>query len=150
MPNATQLPGQLNCEIYVGATLGLTLTWTADGSPVNLTGYTADFKIKSLYGTVVLEHSTTNGRIALGGSLGTLTLTVAADTSGLPGPGHRPDDDDEKSAVGAEKWGSQPEMPAALTTDSNCVLLEAGFTPENVDVAPDGITQVYSVTGDYL
>lgn len=82
-----ELPGSLNLTIYQGATFSVTLTWTTDGSPVNLTGYTADMMVKNGQ-TDVVELSTTNGRIALGGSAGTITLTIDADDTAALTPVH--------------------------------------------------------------
>lgn len=49
----------------------------------------------------------------------------------------------------AERWGKQPSLPAALTTDPNAVFLKGHTKPMNVDVAPDGSTLVYNVSGEY-
>lgn len=72
--------GQYNWIADKGATLSRTIVWYSSGStPMNLTGYTAKMQVRSTpTGAVVLELSTANGRIALGGSAGTITITAAA------------------------------------------------------------------------
>jgi hypothetical protein len=75
------LAGIYNILADQGATFGRTITWKdADGDPVNVAGYTARMQVRSTAAdaTVVLELSTTDGRITLGGVLGTITLTVPA------------------------------------------------------------------------
>lgn len=69
-----------------GATFGRVITWnTSAGTPVNLTGYTAKMQVRTTDSTrtLVLELSTINGRIALGGAAGTITLTVTAADMGV-------------------------------------------------------------------
>ena len=65
-----------------GATMSRVITWYSDEAqttPVNLTNYTAKMQVRSVPGsTLILELSTTNGRIVLGGAAGTITCTVAA------------------------------------------------------------------------
>jgi hypothetical protein len=75
--------GTYNFTIQQGATWTRTLTWKIDGVAVNLTGYTARMQLREA-GTLVIELTTANGRIALGGAAGTITLTItAADTTAL-------------------------------------------------------------------
>ena len=69
-------------------TIGQGETWSQvlvykTGSPataVNLTGYTARMQARSAYSshTVVVELTTTNGRIALGTTNGQITLSLSA------------------------------------------------------------------------
>lgn len=70
-----------------GATLSRTVTWKDSAkTPINVTGYSARMQVRpEITSTVLtLELTTANSRIALGGVLGTVTLTVsAADTSAL-------------------------------------------------------------------
>ena len=83
-----QAPGILNITIYQGASWDLALTWKV-GDPatlVNLTGYTARMQIRSKTsaGAVAEALTTANGKIALGGALGTITMTLsAADTAAI-------------------------------------------------------------------
>ena len=62
-----------------GASFALTLTYTdATGAAVNLTGYSARMQVRSDYASpdALIDASTTNGMIALGGSLGTVAVTI--------------------------------------------------------------------------
>lgn len=71
--------GSYNMCIRQGETFSRVITWKSAGVLVNLTGYTAKMQVRRGSGqTVVSELSTTNGRISLGGSAGTITLTIAA------------------------------------------------------------------------
>lgn len=75
------LAGTYNIIADQGATFGRTITWKdANGVVIDLTSYTARMQVRSIVSsdTVVLELTTENGRITLGGVLGTITLTVAA------------------------------------------------------------------------
>lgn len=75
--------------IKQGATFNYVLTWYGDKNkttPINLTGYTARMHVRTNIedATPILELTTENGRITLGGALGTITLLVsAADTAAL-------------------------------------------------------------------
>jgi hypothetical protein len=73
----------MRCD--AGATFLLVITWTdAAGSLVNLTGYTGQMSIKTPKGSLILSLTTSNGRITLGGTAGTITLTIAdTDTAAL-------------------------------------------------------------------
>jgi hypothetical protein len=64
-----------------GATFTRVLTWRDSANvPVNLTGYTARMQGRTDYfaPTTALTLTTENSRIVLGGSLGTVTLSVPA------------------------------------------------------------------------
>lgn len=73
--------------INQGADFVLTLTWNgSNGTPMNLTGYTARMMIKNSPEDVapLIELTTENGRITLGGALGTIALEISAyDTADL-------------------------------------------------------------------
>jgi len=72
--------------IEQGATFSQVITYKDNGVAVNLTGYTARMQVRSTLesATTVVELTTANGRIALGGAAGTITLTISAtDTAGL-------------------------------------------------------------------
>ena len=80
--------------IEQGATFGQVLT-LRDSSEVliNLTGYGSaemDLRENPESSVVVATFTTSNGRVALGGTAGTVTLSMSAsDTAGLPaGDGH--------------------------------------------------------------
>ena len=74
--------GIYNIVADQGATFTRQLTWKdTAGSAVNLTGYTARMQLRSAVdatGAAVLELTTGNNRIVLGGTAGTINLTVAA------------------------------------------------------------------------
>jgi hypothetical protein len=72
--------------IEQGATFSQLVTYKDNGVAVNLTGYTARMQVRSTLesATTVVELTTANGRIALGGAAGTISLTISAtDTAGL-------------------------------------------------------------------
>ena len=77
-----------NIKIEKGATFQMNLTWKdGEGVPVNLTGYTARMQVrKNVNATDTLLNMTTeNGSIALGGALGTISITGSAtNTSAIP------------------------------------------------------------------
>lgn len=79
--------GKYDFYIEQGATFNKTITWNDGNSvPVNLSGYTARMQIRKSFSsdTPILTLTTENGHIALGGALGTITLTLqAADTEPL-------------------------------------------------------------------
>ena len=70
-------------DFYIeqGATFTQTLIWTdGDGTPVNLTGYSARMQIRPSVTseTIILSLTSNNGRITLGGATGAITLTISA------------------------------------------------------------------------
>lgn len=83
-----QDPGRYDMTIYQGASFDRTFTW-ATGTPatnVNLSGYTGRMQVRSTVdaATTVIELTTANGRMALGGAAGTIAITItAADTATL-------------------------------------------------------------------
>jgi len=75
------IAGTYNIICDQGATFGRTITWKdANGDPVDLTNYTARMQVRSIVtsDTVAVELTTEDGRITLGGALGTITLTIPA------------------------------------------------------------------------
>jgi hypothetical protein len=75
------LAGTYNMIADQGATFDRVITWKdSNGAVINLTGYTAKMQVRTATDatTSLIELSTTNGRITLGGALGTITLNVAA------------------------------------------------------------------------
>lgn len=75
--------GIYNMTCDQGATFQQTLYWKgSDGALIDLTGYSARMQVRSQVAVpspqvaVTLELTTENGRIALGGSAGTISLTV--------------------------------------------------------------------------
>jgi hypothetical protein len=73
-------PGSLDFLMPKGSTFSRTLTWKISGSPVNLTNYTARMQARTSHisGTVVLDMTTANSKITLGGTSGTITLSLTA------------------------------------------------------------------------
>lgn len=72
--------------IPAGATFLRVIRYKADGANVNLTGYTARMQIRptAASATTTLSLTTENGRIALGGTAGTITLSISAtDTAAI-------------------------------------------------------------------
>jgi hypothetical protein len=72
--------------IEQGATYSQVITYKDNGVAVNLTGYTARMQVRATLesASTLVELTTANSRIALGGTAGTITLTISAtDTAGL-------------------------------------------------------------------
>jgi hypothetical protein len=66
-----------------GATYSVVITYkNSNGTPINLTNYTARMQLRASYASAAaaLTLTTENGRITLGGALGTITLNVEAAT----------------------------------------------------------------------
>jgi hypothetical protein len=75
--------GIYNIVADQGATLSRTITWKDSAKKaINITGYTARMHVRSEVesASIVLELTTTNSRITLGGVSGTVTMTVSAAT----------------------------------------------------------------------
>ena len=86
-----QEPGRYDFTIYQGASFDRTFTWQT-GEPatnVNLTSYTGRMQVRSNTSapTVVLEVTTSNGRMTLGGALGTIALAITASDTAALAPG---------------------------------------------------------------
>lgn len=79
-------PAKKDFEIWKGATFDKTLTLytgaTTSTPAWDLTGYTASLDIKDQDGTVLLSLTTSNSRIVLGGTAGTIRLVIDATTTG--------------------------------------------------------------------
>lgn len=79
--------GIYHMKLDQGSTFSLVLTYKdSNGDAINLSGYTARMQMRRNHeDTTLIDLTTENGRIALGGSAGTVTLTIAAgDTAALP------------------------------------------------------------------
>ena len=73
--------GQYDITCDQGATFSRVITWkNSNGTPIDLTNYTARMQVRSNYpsNTVILSLTTENSGIALGGVLGTITLAATA------------------------------------------------------------------------
>lgn len=71
-------------DIEQGATLLKPIVWKdSTGTPVNLTGYTARMQVRSSTASpdVLLEMTSTNGKIQITPSTGTVTLVFSAATT---------------------------------------------------------------------
>jgi hypothetical protein len=72
--------------IEQGATFSQVITYKEAGVAVNLTGYTARMQVRATLesASTLVELTTANSRIALGGTAGTISLTISAtDTAAL-------------------------------------------------------------------
>jgi hypothetical protein len=72
--------------IEQGTTYSQVITYKDNGAPVSLTGYTARMQVRATLesASTLVELTTANSRIALGGTAGTITLTISAtDTAAL-------------------------------------------------------------------
>jgi len=80
-------PGTYNkFVIYAGANWDKTLQVTIDGTPVNWTGYSARMQIKQYESSTAVVTLTSGSGITLGGSTGTIALSMTAtQTNILPG-----------------------------------------------------------------
>lgn len=70
-----------NITIEQGATFQMNILWKdSTGTPINLAGYTARMQVRQKYSspTTLLNFTTENGAIVLGGILGTIAITGAA------------------------------------------------------------------------
>ena len=80
-------PAKLKLTFYQGATFSKRLRWTvkATGVPIDLTGCAARMQVRPEVesSTVLLELTTANGGITLGGVAGTIELFVSDDASTL-------------------------------------------------------------------
>ena len=72
-----------NFSVEQGSTFSLVFTWKDEnGAAINLTNYTARLKAKKDFSsTTIINLTTENGGITLGGSAGTITLNISATAS---------------------------------------------------------------------
>jgi hypothetical protein len=79
--------GIYHIKMDQGSTFSLVLTYKdSGGNVIDLSGYTARMQMRRNHqDDSLIDLTTENGRIALGGVAGTVTLTIAAtDTAALP------------------------------------------------------------------
>jgi hypothetical protein len=95
--------GTLDFTIEQGATFNLLLTWKIDGTPVNITNWTARLaaRVDVEDSEVILSLTTSNGGITLGGAAGTISLNQTATQTALLPAGTYVYDLELISAVGA-------------------------------------------------
>lgn len=81
---------KLNLSIDAGATFSIVVTWKdPNGTPIDLTGYSARMKLKDTYGGNTLVSLTDSDGITLGGSAGTVTVTISdSQTAAIGGTDH--------------------------------------------------------------
>lgn len=78
------MAGEYDFEILQGETFSKQFVWkNSAGTAVNLSGYTARMQVRQSKpsDTVLLELTTQNGRITLGGAAGTIDLNLNATTT---------------------------------------------------------------------
>ena len=78
------MAGTYNITADQGATFLLTVTWTTPGatpSPVDLTNFSAHMQVRTQLGAAgtVLDLSTQDGTITLGGAQGTISINIPAE-----------------------------------------------------------------------
>jgi hypothetical protein len=74
-----QAPGQLNLDCFAGSTFNYELTYIAGGVPVDVTDFDARMQVRSSYSSANPTFDLTVGDgIALGGTAGTIALTISA------------------------------------------------------------------------
>lgn len=83
------IPATANLTIYQGATWSQKVMWRTGASRalVNLAGYSARMqaRLSAENGTTVLDMTTANGKIALAGASGEITLSLtASETAAVP------------------------------------------------------------------
>jgi hypothetical protein len=78
-------PGRYNITVYQGTTFQLAPVWKIGGVPVILSNYTADMQVRASTDTgLIVELSTSNGRITIDSAYGRINLSLSAsDTSAL-------------------------------------------------------------------
>lgn len=75
-------PGTYNITCPQGATWDKTFTVNVGGTPLNLTGYTAAMQVRESVGSTATLVSLTNGSgITLGGTAGTIGVTISSTAS---------------------------------------------------------------------
>ena len=73
-------PGVYNLVVPQSTTFTFSSILQTDGTPWNLTNYTATMTVRPFLGatTTTLVASTANGKITLGGTAGTITINLSA------------------------------------------------------------------------
>ena len=85
-------PAVYNMDAPQGQTLNRVLTWKIDGTPVNITGFSARMMVRptaSAASIYLSLTSNTGGGLTLGGALGTITVyATAAQMAAVPAGQH--------------------------------------------------------------
>lgn len=75
----TIAPGNHPLTIYQGSVFSEVITWSPGGTLADLTGYSARMQIRSrVDGQIIADLTTDNGKIAINGAAGKVTLTLTA------------------------------------------------------------------------
>ena len=76
-------PGKYNFVCPQGTTFAEQLTWSIDDSPVDLDTYTARMQVREKYTSTqkILDLTTENGGITLGGDAGTIDINIDANST---------------------------------------------------------------------
>ena len=77
-------PAGYDIEIIQGQTFARAVVWKdSDGEPIDLTGYGARMQVRRSKASpdVLFELTTANGRVAIDGAAGKVTLTITAEES---------------------------------------------------------------------
>jgi hypothetical protein len=81
-------PADYKIKVRQGATLRRTLRWIVNKEPVDLTGWKARLMAReSIDSEAVVQATTENGYISLGGEEGTITLVLPASVTAAIPPG---------------------------------------------------------------
>jgi len=81
-----QAPGNLNLTMYQGASWDYTLTWQTNGTPVNITNYSARMQVRVQHKSSTTVFAITSGTgITLGGTAGTILLEALPATTAAIG-----------------------------------------------------------------
>jgi hypothetical protein len=104
----TVIPAQVDLTIYQGSDFSQVITFlqTAGGDPVNLTGLTGRMQIRNVQSSpiVLMELTTSNGRLTLGGATGVVTMTLTAAETATILKGGVYDLEFVTSATSAARW----------------------------------------------
>ena len=77
----------VNMRVFRGKSISFDVIW-GGSSPINVTGYQASLQIRDLDGNLMLEMSTANGKVTVGGTDGKLTFTgTTTDSNSVTKPG---------------------------------------------------------------
>ncbi len=83
----TITPAIFDLTIHKGATFRQVFTWQSGGALVNLTGYAGEMMVRVPRvesATALIDLSTTNGKMALGDTAGTITvMMIPTETAAL-------------------------------------------------------------------
>lgn len=86
----------IHMRIFRGTTIGFEVIW-GGSAPIDITGYQASMQIRDFKDNLVLEFSTANGRITVGGTNGKFTF------SGSPS--------DSRAVTAVGKWELELTAP---------------------------------------